>query len=213
MYYLQDEFERLLKMKEESIKKALEEPASATIERGLPPDPSSWSGPRVVIAGVISAASKNARPKPKSSSGLINPKSLVWPISYKGNPTDCNTAYSAYRVAFNDAKQQDTRDDHWDPSKLEVACIDLGVCNGDTSSQDLSDAEKTCSSLSSFLAWNATVLDYSSNFNTRFNSSCVNPGQPGFDPNVESTTKSIEGIVGLTSALLTLSIFSMVGSI
>jgi secreted trypsin-like serine protease len=187
-YYLQKEFEELLKRKAEKIKKDLETGA-ARFERGRSSASGPSRGPKVVIAGILSTAAKNARPKPKHITQSSS-ESVTWPISYKGKSSDCGSALSAYLVALEDAKQQDTRDDQWDPIELEIACIDLQICDGVSTSETFSYAAETCSSLNSFLAWNSTSRDYADNFNTRFNSKCGDPSNPGDDPYIESATKS-----------------------
>jgi len=205
--YLEAEFYDLLNRKADKIRDAISSSNLDVPIRGIDP---KVNAPRVIVAGVISATGKKVRPIPKSANSVVDPKSLTWPVSYKGKRSDCGSALSTYEAALQDAKNQDTRDDHWDPVRLEDACIDLGVCSGDTSSSSFSDAEIVCSSLSTFLEWNATVTDYSDNFNTRFNAACLDPNS---DPDAESTTKSTHKNVLSHFILLGLSSIAIFASI
>ena len=201
--YLADEFEELLKRKSDWIKLSGDRLVKAAA------DPNATPG--IVISGVIPAAAKAMRPKPKKVKDAGNGgNSQGWPTSYSGTPATCDQASASYNAALIDAKAQDTRDDKWNATMLMHACIDLGVCTG--VSESFGDANSVCDSLKSFLNWNITALDYATNFNKRFNANCQNPSPPGFDPRqdggVTNTPKSVE--LTITGALFALSVVALV---
>ena len=204
-HYLTKEFEEILQRKSEWVSLSAEKLVKFSQMEG------SGTSSGIVITGVIRAAAKAVRPTPKSTSDGSVDNGAGWPTRYSGTPNSCGQAMIAYQAALLDAKTQDTRDDHWNPTMLSHACIDVGICAGDRSRQDIYDAESVCDSLKSFLNWNITALDYANNFNQRFDASCRSPSPPGFDPKQDgnvNTPKSVE--LTITGVLFALSIVGLV---
>ena len=158
---------------------------------------------RVHILGVLRTAGVKARHSVKGSSTSVGgPKSSVTPKSSATPKAACSAAVTSVNAGIEEAQAQDTRDDHWDSSALETDCTSLFECSGSTPS-GYADASNFCSSLLSFLSWNATLADYAENFGARFDASCPDDGPAEASLSTSTTTKSEHAIsVGLAVAAL-----------
>lgn len=155
---------------------------------------STSSGSSLAIVGILK--SRTLRMKAE--------KTFAAPISPPAKSVACSSGYSTYETELNRAIDSNTIDDQWNATPLKAACQDLLTCSGFASSA-VYEGKSFCNKFLEYVAANATIASYASNFKTRFGDSCPpldsdGGTSSGKEGERSSTTQS--GIQGVSAVSL-----------
>lgn len=135
-------------------------------------------------------------------------KTFAEPVTLSGkSAVECGSGYTQYQVAMNQAVDANTIDDQWNAQPLKNACQNLLTCTGFASSA-VGEGKTFCNEFLEYLAANATLSSYASNFKARFDPICPsssgNAGSGSWvkDDSPSTTTKSVVSSISAVCALL-----------